>query len=67
FVGSAVQEPDVPAPRVSDANPLSDLTSGLTEMRVTENEGFSLRCMEGTLSFHPDRDTTKQYHAGTVA
>ncbi|WBF66307.1 hypothetical protein LN040_11260 [Desulfovibrio subterraneus] len=40
FLGSAGQEPDVPAPRVSDANPLSGPTSGLPEMRFFENEGF---------------------------
>jgi hypothetical protein len=28
--GSAGQEPDVPAPRTSDANPFLDLSSGLT-------------------------------------
>jgi hypothetical protein len=30
--GSAGQEPDVPAPRVSDENPFLDLSSGLTEI-----------------------------------
>jgi hypothetical protein len=67
FFGSAGQEPDVPAPRVSDASPFSDPGSGLPEMRFTENEVFSLRCMEGTLSFHPDRDTTKRHNTGTFA
>jgi len=31
--GSAGQEPNVPAPRISDENPFLDLSSGLTEMR----------------------------------
>jgi len=32
--GSAGQEPDVPAPRISDENPFVDLSSGLTGIQL---------------------------------
>ncbi len=34
FFGSAGQEPNVPAPRISDENPFLDPSSALTEIRL---------------------------------
>jgi hypothetical protein len=38
--GSAGQEPNVPAPRISDKNPFLDLSSGLTEICFYRKRGF---------------------------